>query len=84
MWGMLHADDAGSVFRSRDNIKKIMADKVEECASFVLAVSEAKTRAMLLVTKRMDRVTFVTEAAASSVQTNRQRCVPRSNGVRER
>ena len=36
---------------------------VAVCASFGLTVSEAKTETMCLMTKRMDRVTFVTEAA---------------------
>ena len=38
-------------------------DESSVCASFGLTVSEAKTEAMCLMTKRMDRVTFVTEAA---------------------
>ena len=41
----------------------MMADIVAMCASFGLTVSEAKTETMCLMTKRTNRVTFVTEAA---------------------
>ena len=62
IWGMSYADDAGIVSRSRNSLAK-MADIVAVCASFGLTVSLAKTETMCLMTKRMDRVTFVTEAA---------------------
>ena len=45
------------------SLTKMMADVAAVCASFGLTVSEAKTDTMCLMTKRMDRVTFVTEAA---------------------
>ena len=63
IWGMLYAEDAGIVSRSRNSLAKMMADIVAVYASFGLTVSEAKTKTMCLMTKRMDRVTFVTEAA---------------------
>ena len=63
IWGMLYADDAGIVSRSRNSLAKMMADIVAVCASFGLTVSEAKTETMCLMTKRTNRVTFVTEAA---------------------
>ena len=53
----------GIVSRSRNSLAKMMADIVAMCASFGLTVSEAKTDTMCLMTKGMDRVTFVTEAA---------------------
>ena len=52
IWGMLY-----------NSLAKMMADILAVCASFGLTVSEAKTETMCLMTKRMDRVTFVTEAA---------------------
>ena len=62
IWGMLYADDAGIVSRSRNSLAK-MADIVAVCASFGLTVSEAKTETKCLMTKRMNRVTCYTEAA---------------------
>ena len=63
IWGMLYADDASIVSRSRNSHAKMIADIVAVCASIGLTVSEAKTETMCLMTKRVDRVTFVTEAA---------------------
>ena len=63
MWGMLYADDAGIVSRSRHSLAKMLAGAVAMYASFGLAVSEAKTETVCPMTKGMDRVTFVTEAA---------------------
>ena len=42
----------------------MMADIVAVCGLLVLRVSGAKTETMCLVAKRMDRATFVTEAAS--------------------
>ena len=63
IWGMLFADDAAIVSRSRNSLTKVMADIIAVCGSFGLTVSEAKTESMCQMTKRVDRVTFVTEAA---------------------
>ena len=54
IWGMLYADDAGVVSRSRSSLAKMMADTVAVCASFGLMVSEAKTEAMCLMAKGVD------------------------------
>ena len=53
-WGMLYADNAGIVSRSRNSLAKLMAYIVAVCASFGSTVSEAKTETMCLMTKRMD------------------------------
>ena len=63
IWGMLYADDADIVSRSRNSLAKMKTVIVAVCASFGLTFSEAKTETMCLMTKGMDRVTFVTEAA---------------------
>ena len=64
IWGMMYADDAGIASGSRVSLAKMMADIVAVCGSFGLTVSEAKTEAMCLMTKGMDRVISVTEAAS--------------------
>ena len=43
LWGMLYADDAGSVSRSPEGLEKMMTVIVTACAAFGLTVSEAKT-----------------------------------------
>ena len=48
---------------SKNSRAKIMADIVAVCASFGLTVSESKTETMCLMTKRVNRVSFLTEAA---------------------
>ena len=83
IWGMLYADDAGIVSRSRSSLAKMMVDIVAVCASFGLTVSEAKTETMCLMTKRMDRVAFVTEAAGQVYEQTAQVCVPWGKCVRE-
>ena len=62
---MLYADDAGIVSRSRNSLSlaKTVADIVEVCGSLGSTASEAKTEAMCPVTKHMDKVTCVIEAA---------------------
>ena len=60
---MPYADDAGIVSRSRNSLAEMMTVIVAVCASFGMTVSAAKTETMRLMTKSMDRVTFVTEAA---------------------
>ena len=62
--GMLYADVVGIVSRSRNSLAKMMTDIVSVCASFGLTVSEARTESMCLMTKGMDRVTFVPEAVS--------------------
>ena len=49
LWGMLYADDAGIVSRSKDSLAKIMSVVVETCDAFGLTVSENKieTKALL-------------------------------------
>ena len=66
IWGMLYADDAGIVSRSRNSLAKMMVVIVAVSASFGLTVSEAETETMCLMTKGMDRLTFVTEAAGQA------------------
>ena len=47
LWGMLYADDAGVVFRSPEQLRKMLELIVVVCAAFGLTVSEAKTQTML-------------------------------------
>ena len=61
IWGMLYADDAGLVSSLRNNPTKMTVDLFAVSGSFGSTVSEAKTDTMCLITKRMERVTFVTE-----------------------
>ena len=83
IWGfLLCAEDAGIASRSRNSLAKMMTVIVAVCALFGLTVSEDKTETMCLITKGMDRVTFVTGAAGQVYkQTNRQVCVPWGNCV---
>ena len=64
IWGTLCADGAGIVSRWKNSLANMMADIVAVCGLLVLRVSGAKTETMCLVAKRMDRATFVTEAAS--------------------
>ena len=52
IWGMLYADNAGIVPRSRNIFAKMIADIAAECGSFGLTVSEAKMETMCLMAKR--------------------------------
>ena len=51
LWGMLYADDAGTVSRSPGELEQIMTVIVTACAAFGLTVSEAKTEIICLQTK---------------------------------
>ena len=73
IWGMLCADDAGIVSRSRDSLAKMLADIVTVRGSLRLTVSEPKTESTCLMTKHMNRVTFVSQAAG---QVCKQTIVP--------
>lgn len=65
---MPYANEAGSGFRSRINLAKMMTIIVAECASFGLAVSEAKTENCVM-TKYTDRVgNFRYQGSRSSIQ----------------
>ena len=63
---MLYADDAGVVWQSPKQLRKIMGVIVVVCAASGLTVSEAKTEIMCLRAKRMPEstVTFNVEAAS--------------------
>ena len=65
LWGMLHADDAGVVSQSPEQVRKMMGVIVIVCAAFGLTVSEAKTETMCLRAKGMPEstATFSVEAA---------------------
>ena len=65
LWGMLHADDAGVVSQSPEQLRKMMVVIVTACAAFGLTVSEAKTEIMWLRTRGMPHATatFSVEAA---------------------
>ena len=63
IWGVLYANDASIVSKSKNSLVKMMAVIVAICDSFGLTVWESYTETMCLMTKGMDRVTFVTEAA---------------------
>ena len=65
LWGMLHADDAGVVWQSPEQLSKRMGVIVVVCAAFGLTVSEAKTEIMCLRAKGMPEstTTFSVEAA---------------------
>ena len=53
-WGMLYADDAGIVSRSRNSLAKVKTVIIAVCASFGLTGSEAKTETICLMTKCMN------------------------------
>ena len=63
MRGMLYSDDVGIVWRSRNSLTKMRTAIVAEWASFGLTASQAKTETMCLMTKFMDRVPYVIDAA---------------------
>ena len=65
LWGILHADDAGVVSQSPEQLRKIMGVIVVVCAGFGLTVSEAKTKIMCLRAKGIPgpTTTFSVEAA---------------------
>ena len=65
LWGMLHADDAGVVSHSPEQLRKMMEVIVVVCAAFGLTVSDAKAEIMCLRTKGMPEstATFRVEAA---------------------
>ena len=62
---MFHADDAGVVSESPEQLRKMVGVIVVVCAAFGLTVSEVKTEVMCLRTKRMPEstATFSVEAA---------------------
>ena len=65
LWGMLYADDAGVVWQSPEQLRKMMGVIVVVCAAFGLTVSEAKTEIMCLRAKRRPEptATFSVDAA---------------------
>ena len=65
VWGMLHADYAGVVSQSLEQLRKMMGVIVVVCAAFGLTVSEAKTEIMCLRVREMPESTaiFSVEAA---------------------
>ena len=65
LWGVLHADDAGVVSQSPEQLRNMVGVIVVVCAVFGLAVSEAKTEIMCLRAKGMPESTstFSVEAA---------------------
>ena len=52
LWGMLHADDAGIVSQSPEQLMKMMGVIVVVCAAFGLTVSDAKTEIIMYVFTR--------------------------------
>ena len=46
LWGMLHANDAGVMSQSPEQLRKMVGVIVVACPAFGLAVSEAKTEIM--------------------------------------
>ena len=78
LWGMLHADDAGVVSQSPEQLRKMMGVIVVVCAAFGLTVSEAKSEIMCLRAKGMPEstATFSVEAAGQVYnQTNEFVCL---------
>ena len=65
LWGIFHADDAGVVPHSPEQMRKTMGVIVVVCAAFGLTALEAKTEIMCLRTKGMPKstATFSVEAA---------------------
>ena len=51
LWGMLYADDAGVVWQSPEQLRKMMGVIVVVCAAFGLTVSDTKTEIICLRTK---------------------------------
>ena len=52
IWGMLYADDAGIVPRSRNSLAKMVTDIVAVCDLFGL-ILKAKPKTVRVMTKRM-------------------------------
>ena len=78
-WGIEYAANEGIFSGSRNSLAKIVADIFKVCGLFGWTVSEAK------MTKRMNRVTFITEAAGQlSKQPTHDGCVPWGNCVQAR
>ena len=71
MWGMLYADDAGTVSRSPDGIENMMTVIMTACSAFVLTVSEAKTETRCLHTKGGEYVPFTFNAAGQVYKRSR-------------
>ena len=51
LWGILYADDAGTVSRSPEELENKLTVIVTACAAFGLTVSDVKTEMMCLQTK---------------------------------
>ena len=83
IWGMLCADDAGIISRSRNSLARTMGVIVAVRASFGLTGSGAKTETTCLMMKGLDRVTYVAEAAGQAHKQTAKDCVPCGNYVRE-
>ena len=80
--GNAYADDAGIVSRSRNSLVKIMTVIVTVCTSFGSIISEFETETTCLMTKGINRVSFVTRQSAKYT-INRQVCISWGNCVRE-
>ena len=63
VWGMLYADDACIVSRSRQGLAKTMEVIVEVCRAFALTVSAKKTETMCMPPPRTPRTMVRIEAA---------------------
>ena len=70
LWGMLYADDAGVVSRSREQLRKMMRVIVVVCAVFGLTVSEAETEIMCLRAKGKPEPTAIFSVEASCLVYN--------------
>ena len=69
VWGILYADDAGVLWQSPEQPKKMIGVIVVVCVAFGLTVSEAKTEIMCLRTKGI-----LKSAAIFSVEAAGQVC----------
>ena len=63
LWGVLYADDAGTVSQSSEGLERMMTVIVTACSSFGLTASEAKTEIMCLQTQGGGKVSFTINAA---------------------
>ena len=64
LWGVLYADDPGSVSRSSEELERMMTVIVTACSALGLTVPEVKTEILCLQTKGGGKVSLTINAAS--------------------